>query len=87
MTDTGISLLLAFDSDHPEFVRGFEAGRLWALCQERSDEFTETIHWKNAEMLTRIHEATGRSFYTTPANDDSDSCFDVTFLAVEDGVR
>lgn len=29
MTADGYTLLLPFDTDEPEFARGFEAGRMW----------------------------------------------------------
>lgn len=56
--------VIAFDSDDPEFTRGFEAGVLWQAAEsarlypERlasgSDEMT--IHAANAEMAMRILE-------------------------------
>lgn len=30
----GYALLLPFDTEGPEFARGFEAGRLWALMRD-----------------------------------------------------
>lgn len=54
------SLLLAFDVDDPEFVRGFECGRVWVRAQEDDDEFMVTVHLTNAEMMLRISEATER---------------------------
>jgi hypothetical protein len=54
-------LILPFDSDEPEFVRGFEAGRLYE--QLHGDEpFSQTIHASNAEMAMRMCEAVGRDF-------------------------
>jgi hypothetical protein len=53
---------LAFDTSDPEFIRGFEAGRLWALAQMQPDEEVEDYaHATNAEMVLRIAEATDRS--------------------------
>jgi hypothetical protein len=53
--------LLAYDTDEPEFARGFEAGRLWALLRESPEtEFTEYVRITNVEMVLRIAEATGR---------------------------
>ena len=58
---SGHSLLLPFDTSSPEFARGFESGRLWALLCERPEEIVvETAHAANAEMLIRMGEATGR---------------------------
>lgn len=57
----GHACLLQFDSDHAEFARGFEAGRLWSLLRAHpEEEFEEYAHGDNAEMLLRIGEATER---------------------------
>ena len=57
----GYGCLLPFDSDHPEFARGFEAGRLWALLRAFPDEeVVEYVHASNVEMFMRMGEATGR---------------------------
>jgi hypothetical protein len=57
----GHSLLLPFDTDSPEFARGFEIGRIWALLRTNPDEpVEEYAHAANAEMLIRLGEATGR---------------------------
>lgn len=85
MSDETYGLLLAFDSDSPEFVRGFEMGRIWSLCQSDADEINETVHASNAEMLMRIGEATGRDY---SAESLDDLFLDVTFGprgGVEDG--
>ena len=58
-------LLLAFDTDGEEFVRGFEVGRLWMMLREFPDmEVEETLHASNAEMLLRLAEATKRHVRT-----------------------
>lgn len=63
--------LLSFDSDAPEFSRGFEAGRIWTLLRERPDEpVAEYAHAVNAEMLMRMAEATGRQFEAEDLGDD-----------------
>jgi len=46
-------LLMPFDSDHPEFTRGFECGQLWAALSLRPDEHHVTIHSTNFEMARR----------------------------------
>ena len=57
----GHGLLLPFDTDDPEFARGFEAGRIWAALQLQPDDAHEVIvHAANAEMALRIAERTGR---------------------------
>lgn len=56
-----IGPLLKFDTDDPEFARGFELGFLWARTRDRKDQpVEEYAHATNAEMVLRIAEATGR---------------------------
>ena len=53
--------LLPFDTDEPQFSRGFEAGRIWTLLSERPDELVEeVVHGANAEMVLRMAEAVDR---------------------------
>lgn len=54
------ALLLPFDTDAPEFARGFEAGRLWALLNHEEGEVEAILHASNAEMLMRMGEALER---------------------------
>ncbi len=57
----GHGCLLPFDTDDPEFIRGFEAGRIWALLAEHPyTHVTETVHAWNAEMFLRMGEVLGR---------------------------
>jgi hypothetical protein len=57
----GHAVLLPFDTDSKEFVRGFELGRIWALLRLSSEEpVEEYAHASSAEMLLRMAEATGR---------------------------
>ena len=60
----GYKLMLKFDTDEPEFMRGFEAGRLWMLISRvadhelMSEELEGTLfHAVNAEMVLRMLEA------------------------------
>jgi hypothetical protein len=55
------SLVLPFDSDAPEFTRGFEAGMLWERM-EHADTLEATVHDGNAEMIMRMCEARGWAF-------------------------
>ena len=56
------SLLLTFDTEDPEFARGFEAGRVWtALIANPDDEVSEIVHGSNAEMFLRMAEHLSRS--------------------------
>jgi len=55
MTDE-LECVLAFDTDDPEFARGFEAGMLWGrMIHER--EIVQTVQAENAEMVIRMAEA------------------------------
>ena len=44
---------MAFDSDHPEFTRGFECGQLWVALSLRPDEHSVTLHSTNFEIARR----------------------------------
>ena len=61
-------LVLAFDTDDPEFTRGFEAGQLWERIQ-RDNQAEQLIHAENAEMVMRIAEAKGLSFKAEDVGD------------------
>lgn len=56
------NLILPFDTDSEEFVRGFEAGRIWTLMDENPDKLLGLIfHAANAEMIIRMVEVKGLS--------------------------
>lgn len=79
----GHGLLLPFDTDDPQFARGFEAGRIWATLRLEPDEPHEVIvHASNAEMAMRIAGATGR-FVQGDESDDG-LWITLTFQAVEE---
>lgn len=54
-------LVLAFDSDDPEFTRGFEAGRIWQATEE-ARPWSGLVSAGNAEMVMRIAESRGMTF-------------------------
>jgi hypothetical protein len=54
-------LVLPFDTDDTEFVRGFEGGRLWEQLKT-GEEIQQTIHATNAEMAIRMCEEMEREF-------------------------
>lgn len=56
--DATFGLRLAFDSDDPEFTRGFEIGRYDTLLQ-RDGAAEGYLHPENAEMALRLAEAHG----------------------------
>jgi hypothetical protein len=67
---SGHACLLPFDTDDPEFARGFEAGRLWALLRTGDDEVVQCIDASNAEMAMRLAEATDRTVVATELGHD-----------------
>jgi hypothetical protein len=64
------SLILAFDSDDPEFCRGFEAGHLWERIQNDHTSWDSVVHATNAEMVMRMCEAEDRGFRSEDMDDD-----------------
>lgn len=69
------SLVLPFDSDDPEFARGFEAGNLWERIKNDHTTWSAYIHATNAEMIMRMCESEGRVF---SAKDVDDTFIEVT---------
>lgn len=63
-----MSLVLAFDSDNPEFTRGFEAGVLWGRMIHEP-YIDQTVHAGNAEMVMRMAEAHGWTFTGDPVDE------------------
>jgi hypothetical protein len=73
----GWACVLAFDTDDPEFLRGFEAGAIdTRLRVDPGLRVVEMVHAANAEMMLRIGEATGRR---VSARDLNDEWIEVTF--------
>jgi hypothetical protein len=75
-------LLLAFDSESPEFVRGFEVGRIWEMLDSGSVVAGETVHATNAEMLLRIGESLGIPVTAHPLDEPGGPWIVVTFGVV-----
>jgi hypothetical protein len=63
-------LLLAFDSDDPEFTRGFEIGQLWERLSRDGFLHQPLAHASNAEMFMRIAEAKSLPFSAETINDE-----------------
>lgn len=61
-------LVLAFDTDDEQFVRGFEAGILWRRL-EVEEGVEMTVRADNAEMVMRMAEARGVPFTADPTED------------------
>lgn len=57
----GLNLVLAFDTDEPEFTRGVEAGILWERMVHEA-HIEQLVHAENAEMVIRMAEARGWTF-------------------------
>lgn len=55
-------LLLPFDTDNPEFVRGFEAGRIWERIKNDRTDWDAMVHGSNAEMIMRMCEVEDRNY-------------------------
>lgn len=66
----GLALALPFDSDSPEFRRGFEAGMLWGRTEHVLVPVRATVHADCAEMVMRIAEARNVPFSAEPLGDD-----------------
>jgi hypothetical protein len=59
-----------FDTDDPEFVRGFEAGRLAGRLEHQLDGPVEQYaHATNSEMVMRLGEAAGRRVWSRDAGE------------------
>jgi hypothetical protein len=68
VADGEYGLLLGFDTDDPQFTRGFELGRIWEIAKTFDGPFEEIVHGVNAEMLIRIaRRPTGRCGRPTTA--------------------
>lgn len=64
-------MVLPFDTDSGEFVRGFEAGRIWTLMSENPDMLPGLIfHAVNAEMVLRMIESKGMSLKAEFTDDE-----------------
>lgn len=66
-------LILAFDREGDEdapFAFGFECGRLWEMAKANEEEFSETVHAENAEMVLRMGEALGRAVRSEEIGND-----------------
>ena len=70
-------MVLPFDTDSEDFVRGFEAGRIWTLMEENPDKLTGLIfHAVNVEMVMRMLEKKGLSLKAKFTDDERWMTFD-----------
>ena len=71
------TLVLPFDTDNEDFVRGFEAGRIWTLMEENPDKLLGLIfHAVNAEMVMRMLEKKGLPYKAKFTDDERWMRFD-----------
>jgi hypothetical protein len=68
MSDAEYGLVLPFDTDEPEFTRGFEAGVIWERTE--NGPYEGLIHAENAEMVIRIAEAREMTFVGEDVGND-----------------
>lgn len=68
MDDSSGPFTLTFDSQNPEFLRGFEAGLIWSYAYNLG-ALDAVIHSSNAEMVMRICEVLDLPFRGEPVND------------------
>ena len=62
---------LRFDSDDPEFCRGFEVASIWAKLQGEPEVAMDFyMHDTNIEMAMRIAESLNREVRSTELNDN-----------------
>ncbi len=61
--------MLRFDTDDPEFARGFEIGVLWERISS-AGSCHMAISAENAEMVMRVAKATGCHFSGYELGDD-----------------
>ncbi len=73
------ALVLAFDTDEPEFTRGVEVGIIWKATED-GRPWEGLVSAANTEMVIRIAEARGLSFRAHLAG-DSGEWYQVTLAA------
>lgn len=68
-------LVLAFDTDEPEFARGFEVGRIWGLLSVLPDDETLRVYVSplNVDMMSRIAESKKRNISLFEENSQTDN--------------
>lgn len=83
MESSDYGLILAFDTDDPEFVRGWALGELWARMERDDDpEITALLRAESAEMVMRMCEARGGDRWRFRADDLGDGWLNVTVARI-----
>jgi hypothetical protein len=82
--DTGeeATLMLRYDTDDPEFSRGFQCGMIWQLLHGGVNEFEIPVYLTNAEMVMRMAEAAGYT-YTARYENESELEGDADWILIK----
>lgn len=82
--DTGDepTLMLKYDTEHPEFARGFQCGMIWQLLHGGVHEFEIPVYLTNTEMVMRMAEAAGYT-YTARYEDDSELVGEADWILIK----
>ena len=67
------SMILPFDTDHPEFIRGWECGEIWHTLRHLPGEATSyrrMVHSASLEMILRMAERLGWTLVEIPYDGD-----------------
>lgn len=67
--DDDYSCVLPFDTDDPEFVRGFQIGQLWERLNHQPHA-VGMVFTRSAEMVMRMAERKGLPFTATIYDDE-----------------
>ena len=76
-------LVLAFDSDSDEFVRGFEAGMVFADLGGTIAGGEWTVHTSNALMMMRMGETLG---YEVMSKELDNNWMEIVFISKRGGI-
>ena len=80
-------LVLPFDTDDPEFVRGWEAAEVWrdlTTLPVWAVRYERTVHTSNLEMVLRMAERSGWSIRPEAATDEDGNAYDEWTVVVLD---
>lgn len=81
-TDEGFELVLPFDSDDPEFTRGFVCGQAWQLLELDTPGFEMTITSDNLYMFMSMADAKGYSIKMEETGKKASNLEDTDWLRV-----
>lgn len=81
-TEEGFDLVLPFDSDHPEFTRGFACGQAWQLLELDTPGFEMTITSDNLYMFITMADAKGYTIEMEETGKEASNLLDTEWLRV-----